>query len=241
MELKSLKNLNFIIPSAIAGVLLIACIFLLGQHSRLSSQVSQSKKLLSKMEEEVKNAVLEKENLAKEKEKLQADAISYIGINTNLQREKEEAEKKLKGALEIINTKEQNLASANKKLTKLSKQLDKEKNAQGRSNEVLAEKGALQAKIKSLEDTLKKERGSYHYNLAVSYTQAKLYDEAVDAYKKSLEFEPSNPEAYYNLGLVYENFKADPDEAISCYKKYLELKPDALDKEEVEGWISRLQ
>jgi tetratricopeptide (TPR) repeat protein len=103
------------------------------------------------------------------------------------------------------------------------------------------EKKELEGKIKSLEETLQKERGLYHYNLAVSYAQAKLYDEAIASYEKSLTFNPDNADAHYNLGVLYADFKSDSEKAISHYRKYLELKPDANDKEEVLRLMEKLK
>ena len=74
----------------------------------------------------------------------------------------------------------------------------------------------------------------------MAYTQANLYDEAIEAYEKSLTFDQNNAEAHYNLGLLYDKVKTDPEKAVLHYKKYLELKPDAEDKEEIETWIQQL-
>ena len=54
-----------------------------------------------------------------------------------------------------------------------------------------------------------------------------------------MKLNPDNPDAHYNLGLLYENHQKDPIKACLHYRKYLELKPQAEDKEEVENWIKR--
>jgi len=53
--------------------------------------------------------------------------------------------------------------------------------------------------------------------------------------------DPDNPEAHYNLGLLYVNFKEYPERAIKHYRRYLELSPDSLDREEVIEWIKILE
>ena len=230
---------------ACAGISVIAVavgIFLASQKKSLAVQLANSQVMLKKIQENLDSVKAEAEQVRQEKEKLQADAISYIGVNTNLQREKEEVDKKLQAALGIIASKEQELEESAKKLKEAGKKLAKHASAQnGKLEGAQQEKEALAAKVNLLEGTLKKERALYNYNLAVAYTQAKLYDEAVDAYNKSLEYNPDNAEAYYNLGLLYENFKGDPDFAIRCYEKYLKLQPEAMDREEVQGWIDRLK
>lgn len=242
-EKKSFNATPFIIALAAAVAALMAgTIFLFVGKTKAESKLVQAQKIMEKMEEDAGRLVKEKEDVLAEKDKLQADTISYVGINTNLTREKEDLDKKLKAAFKIINNKEAAVKDAAGKLKETEKKLAKEKGAEnGKLGSLQVEMDKLTAQIKSLEETLRKERGTYHYNLAVAYTQAKLYDEAVDAYKKSLEAFPNNADAYYNLGLLYENFKGDPDAAISCYQKYVELKPDAADRDEVQSWIGRLK
>jgi len=242
MENKTFASLPFLACVGVAVIAVTASFFLAAAKKNLASELAQSKSMLAKMQEEVGTVQARTDEALKEKEKLQADAISYIGINANLQREKDDALKKLKAALEIVASKEQELEGAGKKLKEIDKKLAKQKYAEnGKTEETQQERAELLAKLNLLEGTVKKERGLYHYNLAVAYTQSGLYDEAVDSYSKSLEFNPDNAEAYYNLGLLYENFKGDPDFAVRGYKKYLELRPEALDKEEVTGWIERLK
>ena len=239
------KIFNPVTMMVCAGVSVLAVttsIFLVSQKKSLAVRIVNSQAMLKKMQEGLDSAKAEAEQTLQEKEKLQADTISYIGVNTNLQREKEEAEKKLQAALEIIASKEHELEESAKKLKEAGKKLAKRDSAQiGKLEGAQQEKEELLAKANLLEGTLKKERALYNYNLAVAYTQAKLYDDAVDAYNKSLEYNPDNAEAYYNLGLLYENFKGDPDFAIRSYEKYLKLQPKAMDKEEVQGWIARLR
>ena len=58
---------------------------------------------------------------------------------------------------------------------------------------------------------------------------------------KSLEINPGNPEAHYNLGLLYDKVKNKPEKAVIHYKKYLEIEPYAEDKEEVMKLIKKLE
>jgi tetratricopeptide (TPR) repeat protein len=163
----------------------------------------------------------------------------YAERNTDLQKDKEDLEKKFKEAKKIIGNKEADMLSITKKLEDLE-----QKTTKGNINQqkiFLKERKELKEKARSLEATLQKERALYHYNLGVSYTQLKRYDEATEAYEKSLELDVNNADAHYNLGLLYKDVKQDPDKAIMHLSKYLELKPDAEDKEEVQGWIEKLK
>jgi len=232
-----MRNIIVIIPVVICLALGGLSVSLYLKNNDLNQQIHNSKRMLNKMDEEVKRVDSEKEKLAKDNEKLQVDAVSYIGLNNDLQKDKEDLQEKAKKAREAVAFKEIELKRLNQKFTAMDKKAGKEKDE--KNEELNKEKTELAKRIKALEETLKKERGLYHYNLAVAYTEAKLLDEAIEAYKKSLEFDPGNPDAHYNLGLLYEN-KGDPVMAVSYYRKYLELKPNANDKEEVEGWIEKL-
>lgn len=235
-----MKKKILIIISAIVvlGLSTLSFAFYL-RGNRLKLQSQESKAMIQKVQEEITRIQAEREKLSKEKEKLQVDAITYVDLNSQLQQDKERLQKRLEEAQKIIETKEGDLQREKSKLEQLEKKIDKEKTKEQKG--FLKEKEELKNKITLLEETLKKERALYHYNLAVAYTQAKLYDEAVGAYEKSLKFNPDNPEAHYNLGLLYQNYKSDPDKAVTHYQRYLELKPEAEDKEEVKGWIESLK
>lgn len=66
-----------------------------------------------------------------------------------------------------------------------------------------------------------------HLNLAITYSQMKLYDKAIYIFKKLLK---QNSEyinvIYYNLGKIYEN-TSQIDEAIEYYTKSAEMAPFA--------------
>jgi tetratricopeptide (TPR) repeat protein len=229
-----------IIPALVIALILggISTFFYLRSND-LGQQLRQAQQMVQKMHEETRRIDGEKEKINQENEKLQADAISYVALNTDLQKEKDDLRARLKKAQDAITAKEQELKSASQKAKEIDKEMGKEKMVL--NAKLTEEKTALEEKMQSLQETLRTERALYHYNLGVAYTEANLYDEAIEAYKRSLEFNPKNAEAHYNLGLLYENFNGDPGLAASHYRRYLELEPDAEDKEEVSGWIRRLK
>lgn len=221
------------------GSLTAASIIFFQNNKTLTSQLDNTKKLLTRTDQEVKRVQAEKEKMAKDNEKLQTDAAAYLEINNDLQKEKEDLDNKLTKAEKLIKAKEESLKKANLKLEDLQKKIAKERT--NMQEKLLKEKKGLEEKVRSLEATLQKERALFHYNLAVNFAQSGLYDEAVEAYEKSLIYDPKNADAHYNLGLIYGNLKSDGDKAILHYRKYLELKPNADDKEEVLGLIEKLR
>jgi TolA-binding protein len=230
---------NILVPVAIGLIILTGFAAFFFKTQNLQSQLEQSNLMTQQMQNEVKRIQDEKNKVSQENEKLRSDTVSYVALNSQLQDEKDQLQKRVQEAQKNIDTKESDLQKAKTKMEELEKAIAQEK-TQGQGK-LVEDKKELENKIALLEDSLTKERGLYHYNLGVSYAQSKLYDDAVDAYEKSLTFNPNNPDAHYNLAVLYENMKDDPGSAVMHYKKYLELKPDADDKEEVEAVIKKLE
>ncbi len=219
-------------------VLVTATIYLYSKNQHLDSALSGAQELLNKAQKEVTLLRSEKEELVKEKNKFHADAISYVAANTKLEKEKEKLADAIEKAQETINLKESELQRAKQKLQEFEKKLSSQ--TPGARSKTQKTVNSLKEKIQELEETLKGERALYHYNLGVSYAQAKLYNEAIQAYEKALEFNPDIAEAYYNLGILYENILYEEEAALKNYQRYLELKPQAEDAQEVQSWIKRL-
>lgn len=232
-----IKILTVAIIIIALGSLGIMSLNLFYRNKILKQQLSEAKMILKKAQEELNNAQEDKEKLTKENEKLQSDAVSYVGINAKLKEEKDKLQKVLDETQNIINSKEGSAQRAKRELDLSEKRIRKE--IAQKEQELELEKEKLQKRINELEQTLNSERALYHYNLAVAYNQAGLFDEAIDSYQRSLDFDKNNAEAYYNLGLIYQNSKKNTDDAKRCFKKYLELKPDAEDKDEVMGWLNK--
>jgi Flp pilus assembly protein TadD len=64
-----------------------------------------------------------------------------------------------------------------------------------------------------------------HIELGKFYFLNNKYDEAISEFKKVLEINPGNAEAYYNIGLIKESSN-QMDEAREMYSKALAVKPD---------------
>ena len=237
------KNILKKIAVAIGVALLFlslgeASVFYLKARS-LDSEIKQAQDMAKKLEEESVQLQAEKEKIVKENEKLQEDEVVYTGINNRLKEEKEKLAAQLGEAWETTDNQAADLELLKKKSVELQEALaKKEKEFKEGGVEKVKE---LEGKIKVLEKTLKKEKAVFRYNLAVAYTKAKLYDEAIGAYEKSLELDQNNADAHYNLGLLYKDAKQDADKAAAHLSKYLELKPDADDKGKVKEWLEKLK
>lgn len=235
-----MKNRTVLIATAVIvlGLLIASLIFVFKIRS-LRVQLAQTGQLASELQRNIDSISEIKDKLTTEKERLQADAVSYIALNAKLQKEKEKLQDALDSSQRTIQAKEADLQRSRQKMEKLEKKITK--TAIGQKGKYAEEKNALEEKITTLQTVIQEEKAGYHYNLAVAYTQANLYDEAIATYERSLELKPDNPEAHFNLGLLYDNVKQEREKAIEHYRAYLRLKPDAADKEEIESWITELK
>ncbi|HDM37913.1 MAG TPA: tetratricopeptide repeat protein [Candidatus Omnitrophica bacterium] len=229
-------------------LLLVAslAIFSYLQNIDLKSQLNSTEEILKRTQEINEEMEGKLEDLKERNERIRADSISILNQNNRFQNEIKDLKDKLKDAESKLKKTQQALQRVKSELTDLKK--SSEETREALKEKIVLEKTALKEALanvkKSKEELLDRvnyERAIYHYNLAVAYTKAKLYDEAIKEYKESLTYNENNPEAYYNLGLLYEEVKDNLQKAIWNYTKYIELAPDASDRVEVERWIRDLE
>ena len=218
--------------------LLVAACGVLGVMSRsLKKQLDQASFLLTKVEVSAKQLQEEKDKARRENEKLQADALSYMNLNNELRKDKELLQAKVSDVLKEIDAQKKELARVQQEIDALRKEASAKGDAE---KSLLKEKETMLSGIKALEDSINRERGIYHYNLAVAYAKAALTAKAVTEYEKSLAYDPDNAEAHFNLGLIFKGEGNDPVKALQHFRKYLELRPDAEDAFHVQESIDKL-
>jgi len=168
----------------------------------------------------------EKKVLIKEKEDLLKEITSLKNLNLQLEVKAKE-----------FYVKAQDTEQMKKEINNLSntvEHMNQERLTLKKENE------RLQERIVSLEDTLQNERAMLYQELGTAYTQAKLFDLAIEAYEKSLSFNSRNPDVHYNLGLLYKHSRNNSKKAVYHFKKYLQLNPEAKNREEVKYLIEML-
>lgn len=220
---------------AIAGLALIA--FLWVTQNKLKSRLEETRLLLSKTEAAAAQLQKDKARILKDNEKLQVDALSYVALNNELQQQKESLQAKLQEIQKAIEAQKKELAVAQQYLADMQQKDRDKKNSR---EELVKERDQMQRDLRDLEASVNRERGVYHYNLAVAYTKATFMKKAVQEYEKALEYDPKNEDAHYNLGLLYKDLGDDPARALAHFRTYLELKPDAGDAQEVRRFIDDL-
>ncbi len=115
-------------------------------------------------------------------------------------------------------------------------QLDNCVSSQG----IVREKKELEDKLIALKESYQKQMASLYYYLGLAYTQAKIYPEAIKAYMASLEYEPDNFEAHYNLGLLYQYQENNSEKAVYHLRQSLRLDSSGQKRKTIEALIRTL-
>ena len=230
---------NMFLYLKILGVLALAgaCVALALVSRSLKHQLDEAMFLLSKVEGSARQLEQDKAQARKDNEKLQADALSYITLNNELRKDKELLQARVNSSVDAIDVQKKELNRVQREIDMLRKTSTAKGNAE---RALLKEKEKMMAGIRKLEDSINRERGIYHYNLAVAYAKAMFISKAVAEYEKSLAYDPDNAEAHFNLGLLYKGQANDAQKALEHFNRYLELKPDADDAADVQESIDSL-
>lgn len=180
-------------------------------------KISEEKKLLSI---EIKKLKIENQNLEKE-------LAGLKNINGQLEEKAKEFYIKAKDC----GDKSRELENLNSLLGKMNQERISFKN----------ENEKLYNDITALKDAAKKEYAALYEELGTAYTQAKLYDNAIKAYEKSLVYDQRNADVYYYLGLLYKHSGKNDKKAIFNLKQYLKYNPGAKNKNEIQYLIDMLK
>ena len=86
-------------------------------------------------------------------------------------------------------------------------------------------------------EKLRSDTATMHYNLAVILTEQQNYPAAVLEYEKVLEIRPNDPDAHYNLAIIYDDYVKDNTKALAHYREYVKVVPNAPESERVRQWI----
>lgn len=178
----------------------------------LNDQIDKLKNYIEKKEIEYKILDETKQQLAevnKDKDRLKQEILSFEDQKAKLQNQKlafqadselykrqyEELRKKYREALSVNKRLEKKLSSVPKKFAEIA-----------RENKMLLKETALM-----------------HYNLGVFYTEEGQHKRAVAEFEKSIELNPDDAYAYFNLGYIYAEHLVDRSRAINYFRQYLKL------------------
>ena len=98
-------------------------------------------------------------------------------------------------------------------------------------------KRQLAIKVIELREKIRRDRVTFFYNLGLAYTYAGLFKDAERSFQKVLELEPNDADAYYNLGILYEEHLHKTDLGIQYYQRFLALSKDQEKSRKVRNWV----
>ncbi|GEM_PF-5823636 len=99
---------------------------------------------------------------------------------------------------------------------------------------------SLRAEIRDMEAAQKKDKADMYMELGAAYTKARDFKSAINAYKESLELDPHNAEAHYNLGLLYQRYQENTKKALYHFDRFLKLNQSPKEEREVKYLIRML-
>ena len=226
------------LPAILFAGMAVACYLLFTSRQELERRVGQMKQLVSQAETAALQSTKEKETVLKEKERLQADTQSYMAMNNDLQKEKEDLQAKLKGVDALIAANKEEADKVKRSLQDQRQRLLDQREKERRALNI--EKQALLREVKKHERAIQQERSLYHYDLGVAYAKAGLMSDAIREYEASLKCDNANADAHYNLALLYKSVENNQGKAVEHFKQYLELKPDADDAARIRSTVEKM-
>jgi len=192
------------------------------KNNRLLSQISELEKAQERLGEELEK---EREGFKREKETLRQE------LRQEKEALKQEYKKELKGYELDLSGRDKELRKKEKELERISAQRDKYlAKIQNRASKIESKKTV---KLDKEKDQLRIEAGKAHYNLAGVLFKDRKFRDSAEEYKRVLVLMPEDSSAYYNLGVIYDDYLLDNKKAIEYYRKYLDLAPYAKDASKV--------
>jgi len=196
-----------------------------GEKGELKDQIENLKNYIEKKEIEYKIIDETKRQLAeanKDKEKLKREILNLEEKTRKLEAEKLafEADGELYRRQYVeLRDRYQEALSVNKRLERKLSEVPRKFAEIARENKLLLKETALM-----------------HYNLGVFYTEEGQHKRAVAEFEKSIDLNPEDAYAYFNLGYIYAEHLVNRSRAIQYFRKYLKL----ADKEDRDkDWVKK--
>lgn len=241
-----------ILYAAVALSVLINLFFALGMSS-VKQKIKSNAILANQFALEKDQIREEKEELNLKAKELEKNVMLEKKVSSQVYDEKKKLEKELKdfkkryyeeadGSLEKYTNEAKLMA---KKVIAFSQAYQKDKKEYNKvitSNKQLKESLAeLNKAMNALAQERLGQEAVFLYNLGVAYARGGLYDEAIKAFNDSLAQASDNPEAHYNLAVIYETIKGDNAKTIKHLEQYLKSVPDTIERYQLEVKIDSLK
>jgi len=137
-----------------------------------------------------------------------------------------------------INTLKRQVAELRAQLTRLNVDYNVALNKNRALERKALEIPAKFQEIARQNTVLMKQTANMHYNLGVFYLNTKEYARAVVEFEKSIEINPDDAYAQFNLGYIYAEYLVDRRKAIEHFRHYLKIaKKDDKDFDWVKKYV----
>lgn len=204
------------------------------KYNTLDKEFDRSQKEIERLKDDKYNAAIKIKELS---ESLKESKRDY----TDMVKEKKSLEAKLK-EIDRLNSemkkKEARIDYLEENLTKYKKdyaQALKKNKALGSEIKRLPSKFS---EIARQNEILKRQTSTMHYNLGVFYTKKKEYKQAVTEFMKTVEINPEDAYAHFNLGYIYAEYLVNRKMAIEHFRHFLRLaKSDDKDVDWVRKYL----
>ena len=124
------------------------------------------------------------------------------------------------------------------KADRLNKKLAEAEEKNKRLEQKIVEAPKKFAEIARQNKVLLKQTANMHYNLGVFYTKQKEYLRAIAEFEKSIELDPNDAYAHFNLGYIYAEHVVDRQKAVEQFREFLRLaKKDDKDVDWVRKYL----
>ena len=104
----------------------------------------------------------------------------------------------------------------------------------------LKETVRLRELVQRVLDANRREQFVMHYNMGCIYKTNAEYGKAEEQFLRALAKDPSDPDIYYNLGILYDDDLKNPKEARKYYEKFILLFPNSKNVAQVREWLLSL-
>ncbi len=106
-----------------------------------------------------------------------------------------------------------------------------------------SEKKQVEKAMSYYLEEIKKETSNpdYYFNLGIDYLNKGQFVLAEQSFTLVVNLNPTDKEANYNLGVLYDNYLGNKEKARKYYQQYLNLASDAPDATLVKDWIKAIK
>lgn len=106
-----------------------------------------------------------------------------------------------------------------------------------------AKKGANQEAISLYQEAINAlaPNANLYYNLALEYLKTKRFREAAQAFKRAVQLNQRDKDAYFNLAVLYESYLNDKKQALGYYSQYLKYASPNDNTSEAREWVRQIK